>query len=139
MCKIPEGSDVFIMTKRRKIPLAWSAPESLAKKEFSIKSDVFSFGVLLWEVFDRCRDPWVGCNGKQILEKLKQGGRLSLPRFGNFEICKIIESCWLQDKNKRPDFYELKSVFEKRAPPRDYRKPPAKREEEKLDFRAPLS
>ena len=37
MCKLPPENDVFIMTKRRKIPLAWAAPESLAKKEFSIK------------------------------------------------------------------------------------------------------
>jgi len=113
MCKLPVDSEVFIMTKRRKIPLAWSSPESLAKKEFSIKTDIFSFGVLLWEVFDRCRDPWPGNNGKQILEKLKNGGRLSLPRYANTEICKIVESCWLGDKNKRPDFVQLKSIFEK--------------------------
>lgn len=113
MCKRQPGENIYIMNDRRRIPLAWSAPESLARKEFSEKSDVYMFGVLLWEIFDRCSDPWPKMYGKEILAKLKNGGRLHLPKFGNKKICELIEKCWLIDPISRPGFDEIKAFLKR--------------------------
>lgn len=111
MCKRQPDNKIYIMQDRRRIPLAWSAPESLAKKEFSEKSDVYMFGVLLWEIFDRCSDPWPKMYGKEILSFLKNGGRLHLPKFGNNKICSLIEKCWLIEPIRRPSFAEIYETF----------------------------
>uniref|UniRef100_F6UT48 non-specific protein-tyrosine kinase n=1 Tax=Xenopus tropicalis TaxID=8364 RepID=F6UT48_XENTR len=63
-------SDHYIMSTHRKIPFAWCPPESLKIGAFSNQSDVWMFGVTLWEMFTYGQEPWMGFSGKQILLKI---------------------------------------------------------------------
>lgn len=80
MRAIPQEEDCYIMTEHRRVPFPWCAPESLKTKQFSHASDVWMYGVTVWEMFTFGEEPWVGLNGAQILQKVdKSGERLSLP------------------------------------------------------------
>lgn len=57
----------YVMTEQKKIPFAWCAPESLKRRQFSHASDVWMFGVTLWELFSYGQEPWLSYNGAQVL------------------------------------------------------------------------
>merc|ERR1739838_175357 len=64
--------DHYVMREKRKVPFAWSAPESLKKRKFSHASDVWMFAVTLWEIFSFGEVPWPGLNACEVLQKLEQ-------------------------------------------------------------------
>ena len=103
MRRISESGE-YKMEESRKIPIAWSAPESLRKKLFSEKSDVWSFGVLLWEVFTFGDMPWKGSNAKQIITMIEQGVRLNIAKFVTQKVWDLIEQLWKFNPAQRPGF-----------------------------------
>ena len=94
----------YKMEEQRKIPIAWSAPESLRKKVFSEKSDIWSFGVLLWEVFTFGDMPWKGSNAKQIITMIEQGVRMNIAKYVSQSIWDLTEQLWKFSPLNRPSF-----------------------------------
>ena len=66
MRALPSQEDHYVMTEHKKVPFAWCAPESLKSRQFSHASDMWMFGVTLWEMFGYGQEPWVGLNGTQV-------------------------------------------------------------------------
>ncbi|KAL8601778.1 Activated CDC42 kinase 1 [Nucella lapillus] len=66
MRALPSQEDHYVMSEHRKVPFAWCAPESLKCRQFSHASDVWMFGVTLWEMFTYGQEPWLGYNGSQV-------------------------------------------------------------------------
>ncbi|CAK9304075.1 unnamed protein product [Gordionus sp. m RMFG-2023] len=91
------------------IPTRWMALESLKYKEFSQKSDVWSFGILLWEIASYGTIPYSEIiNDDQMIMLLNKGYRLSQPENCNQEFYDTMEWCWNYDPRVRPTFNELK-------------------------------
>ncbi|XP_038061181.1 activated CDC42 kinase 1-like [Patiria miniata] len=109
MRALPVTETYYVMTEHKKVPYAWCAPESLKTRHFSHASDVWMFGVTLWEIFTFGEEPWLGYNGAQILHKIdKDGERLPKPERSPSSIYELMEQCWHQSPTIRPNFTTLK-------------------------------
>ncbi|XP_028306635.1 hepatocyte growth factor receptor isoform X2 [Gouania willdenowi] len=98
-----------------KLPVKWMALESLQTHKFTTKSDVWSFGVLLWELMTRGAPPYSDVNSFDITVFLLQGRRLLQPEFCPDALYTVMIECWHPKPERRPSFSELvsriKSIF----------------------------
>ncbi|NXE75401.1 BMX kinase, partial [Cochlearius cochlearius] len=104
--------DLYISSLGTKFPVKWSAPEVFHYTKFSSKSDVWAFGILMWEVFTLGKQPYELYDNMQVIEKVSQGYRLYRPQLVSDVICQIMYNCWHELPEKRPAFYQLLSFFE---------------------------
>ncbi|KAJ6654908.1 hypothetical protein lerEdw1_006379 [Lerista edwardsae] len=110
-------SDRYIMSAHRRIPFAWCAPESLRMGIFTSASDVWMFGVTVWEMFSYCEEPWMGLSGRQIMLKVdREAGRLECPDDCPRGIYGLILKCWAQNPEERPRFREVVSLLQELRP-----------------------
>ncbi|XP_049272533.1 hepatocyte growth factor receptor [Rhipicephalus sanguineus] len=93
--------------KKTKLPVKWMAPESLEKGIYNHKTDVWSYGVLLWELITRGVTPYPEVDNWDIVDFLKQGRRMKQPSFCPDEMYAIMLRCWQDDHKKRPSFAKL--------------------------------
>ncbi|KTF75138.1 hypothetical protein cypCar_00049033, partial [Cyprinus carpio] len=77
-----------------RFPVKWSPPEVLHFNKFSNKSDVWSFGVLMWEVFSEGKTPFENRSNLEVVEQVTQGGRLYRPHRASAHIYNIMYRCW---------------------------------------------
>ncbi|XP_071839623.1 uncharacterized protein [Apostichopus japonicus] len=109
MRALPIEDTTYVMTQHHKVPFAWCAPESLKRKQFSHASDVWMFGVTLWEIFSYGETPWPLNNGAQILKKIDiEGERLVKPDDCPAGVYRIMQQCWQANPADRPAFASLK-------------------------------
>jgi len=106
MARIKETEDDEVHTNSMVGPLKWMAPESIENFQFSTKSDVFSFGVVLWEMLT-CETPWPGVNLVQAAAEVLKGTRMEIPQNCPAFLDEIITKCWAQDPADRPGFSEI--------------------------------
>ncbi|KAL0968655.1 hypothetical protein UPYG_G00269750 [Umbra pygmaea] len=92
-----------------KLPVKWMALESLQTHKFTPKSDVWSFGVLLWELMTRGAPPYSDVNSFDITVFLLQGRRLLQPEFCPDALYNVMVECWHPKAERRPSFSELVS------------------------------
>lgn len=90
-----------------KLPVKWMAIESLEQNIYNTKTDVWSYGVLLWELMTRGVPPYPDVGNFDILRYLKEGRRMLRPKICSSALYKIMLSCWEEDPEKRPTFDEL--------------------------------
>lgn len=91
----------------RFLPVKWYALESLLYGRFTTKSDVWSFGVTMWEIFSNIQTPYVDMTSSEVTKFLADGRRLDCPEKCPPKIFEVMKSCWLEDTKKRPSFYLL--------------------------------
>ncbi|TSK98456.1 Vascular endothelial growth factor receptor 1 [Bagarius yarrelli] len=91
-----------------RLPLKWMSPESIFDKVFTTQSDVWSYGVLLWEIFSLGASPYPGLNiDEEFCHRLKQGTRMRAPEYSTPEIYTTMLACWERNPSDRPSFTEL--------------------------------
>ncbi len=95
-----------------RLPVKWMAPESLEQQIFNTKTDVWSYGVLVWEFITRGITPYPHVDNVYILYHLKQGYRLSKPKYCSESIYAILMKCWSQSPKSRPNFVQLSEQFQ---------------------------
>lgn len=100
-------------TNGDKVPVRWMAPEALIENKFTSKSDVFSFGILIWEIVTLGSTPYENLTSQQVLHKVKFGERLDKPNHCKAELFEVMSKCWLHDPKDRPTFNELAIELEK--------------------------
>ncbi|XP_066139191.1 tyrosine kinase receptor Cad96Ca isoform X1 [Euwallacea fornicatus] len=105
-------SHVYERKSEGRLPIRWMAPESLYDNIFSVKSDVWSFGVLMWEVVTLGSTPYPGLSAAEVMRKVRDGYRLDKPEHCRREIYNIMYYCWDKDPNMRPSFSECVSLLE---------------------------
>ncbi|XP_052781912.1 hepatocyte growth factor receptor-like [Mya arenaria] len=93
--------------KTTKLPVKWMSPESLEFGHFSSKSDVWSFGVTLWELLTRGMCPYSAVDNWDMMRFIKDGRRLEKPDFCPEEMYQIMLRCWSWEPEARPTFAEL--------------------------------
>ncbi|XP_074736767.1 tyrosine-protein kinase Fes/Fps isoform X2 [Strix uralensis] len=88
----------------KQIPVKWTAPEALNYGRYSSESDVWSFGILLWEAFSLGAVPYTNLSNQQTREAVEQGVRLDPPEQCPEEVYRLMRRCWEYDPRKRPSF-----------------------------------
>uniref|UniRef100_A0A3B3BUH6 Tyrosine kinase, non-receptor, 1 n=1 Tax=Oryzias melastigma TaxID=30732 RepID=A0A3B3BUH6_ORYME len=112
-----QEKDHYVMSAHRRIPFAWCAPESLRVGSFSHASDVWMYGVTLWEMFTFCEEPWFGLSGRQILWHVeREGERLEKPPDCPQELYVIMKKCWALSPADRPSFAQLTTIVTEAKP-----------------------
>ncbi|XP_034064142.1 megakaryocyte-associated tyrosine-protein kinase isoform X1 [Gymnodraco acuticeps] len=98
-----------------KLPVKWTAPEALKKEKFSTKSDVWSYGVLLWEIFSYGRQPYPKMSLKEVKEMVVGGYRMEAPEDCPPALYSLMRLCWEQEPRRRPAFNKLREKLEREA------------------------
>ncbi|KAF2903975.1 hypothetical protein ILUMI_02199, partial [Ignelater luminosus] len=106
-------SHVYERKSEGRLPIRWMAPESLYDNIFSVKSDVWSFGVLIWEVVTLGSTPYTGLSAAEVMKKVRDGYRLEKPEHCRRELYNIMYYCWDKDSKQRPSFGECVELLEK--------------------------
>ncbi|KAG9478185.1 hypothetical protein GDO78_013279 [Eleutherodactylus coqui] len=134
--KIYNG-DYYRQGRIAKMPVKWIAIESLADRVYTTKSDVWSFGVSMWEIATRGQTPYPGVENSEIYDYLRQGNRLKQPPDCLDGLYELMASCWQLNSKDRPSFETLHRELEKILK----NLPPAKDPEEILyvNMEEPLS
>lgn len=107
------GSEMYEQKTKGALPIRWMAPESLYFSVFTPKSDVWSFGILMWEIVTLGSTPYPGMGAREVMRRVRDGYRLERPSHCHPDLYKIIAKCWSGDMNKRPDFTELRQELAK--------------------------
>jgi len=115
ICKVSDyafGQFVFHQVQAEDYCIKWTAPEAILYKRFTIKSDVWSFGVLLYEVITYGGFPYPGKNNALVLKDLKSGSRMWRPMGCPEKLYNIMKDCWKKDAESRPTFETLQWQLE---------------------------
>ncbi|XP_039085555.1 tyrosine-protein kinase ABL1 isoform X2 [Hyaena hyaena] len=104
--------DTYTAHAGAKFPIKWTAPESLAYNKFSIKSDVWAFGVLLWEIATYGMSPYPGIDLSQVYELLEKDYRMERPEGCPEKVYELMRACWQWTPSDRPSFAEIHQAFE---------------------------
>ncbi|XP_030326069.1 tyrosine-protein kinase SYK isoform X2 [Strigops habroptila] len=87
-----------------KWPVKWYAPECMNFYKFSSKSDVWSFGVLMWEAFSYGQKPYKGMKGGEVAQMIERGERMERPEVCPTEVYDLMKLCWTYNVDDRPGF-----------------------------------
>ncbi|KAJ7377511.1 hypothetical protein OS493_028494 [Desmophyllum pertusum] len=100
-------SDMYVKTTSGVLPVKWMALESLFDRVYTEKSDVWSFGVCLWEIFTLGGAPYPGIPTEELLDFLSDGHRMEQPHNCPLDMYAIMRDCWEQSADLRPTFAQL--------------------------------
>ncbi|MCJ8731780.1 hypothetical protein PDJAM_G00203420 [Pangasius djambal] len=95
-----------------KFPIKWTAPEAALYGRFTIKSDVWSFGILLTELVTKGRVPYPGMVNREVLEQVERGYRMPCPQGCPESLHEMMRLCWKKDPDERPTFEYIQSFLE---------------------------
>ncbi|XP_029600317.1 fibroblast growth factor receptor 3 isoform X5 [Salmo trutta] len=99
--------DYYKKTTNGRLPVKWMAPEALFDRVYTNQSDVWSYGVLLWEIFTLGGSPYPGIPVEELFKLLKEGHRMDKPANCTHEQYIIMRECWLPVPSQRPTFRQL--------------------------------
>uniref|UniRef100_A0A8B9K9R3 Tyrosine-protein kinase n=1 Tax=Astyanax mexicanus TaxID=7994 RepID=A0A8B9K9R3_ASTMX len=102
-----EDDGIYSSSGLKQIPIKWTAPEALNYGRYSSESDVWSYGILLWETFSLGVCPYPGMTNQQAREQVEKGYRMSCPQKCPDEVYKIMQRCWDYKPENRPKFSDI--------------------------------
>ncbi|CAH1118933.1 unnamed protein product [Phaedon cochleariae] len=105
--------NAYLKRSKGRVPVKWMAPESLADHIYTSKSDVWSFGILVWELITLGSTPYPGIVVQNLYHLLRQGYRMERPNNCSPALYNIMRKCWSLNPQQRPTFQELSKRFEK--------------------------
>ncbi|XP_030052609.1 receptor tyrosine-protein kinase erbB-3 isoform X1 [Microcaecilia unicolor] len=109
----PDNKKYFY--NENKTPIKWMALESIHFEKYTHQSDVWSYGVTLWEMMTFGVEPYAGILLSEIPDLLEKGERLSQPQICTIDVYMVMVKCWMIDENIRPTFKELANEFTRMA------------------------
>ncbi|XP_022097194.1 angiopoietin-1 receptor-like isoform X2 [Acanthaster planci] len=109
---LSRGEDVYVQKSSTRIPVRWLAIESLTRRVYKTKSDVWSFGILLWEIATYGSTPYPGIESKSLAKRLLDGYRMPKPENCADELYNLMLRCWQEEPNDRPNFGNLVQILE---------------------------
>ncbi|XP_047516100.1 probable serine/threonine-protein kinase dyrk2 [Pieris napi] len=114
LCKIADFgmsrcAGASLRSPRGALPVRWMAPEALLYDAHSHHSDVWAFGITLWEIVTLGSTPYAAMTGREVLTAVTEGYRLERPPHCKPQLYRAMHSCWHADPNQRPSFAQLKA------------------------------
>ncbi|XP_068753375.1 ephrin type-B receptor 5-like isoform X2 [Montipora capricornis] len=111
VCKISDfglardvNADIYVRTSQARLPVKWMPPESLFLGESSTMSDVWSYGIVLWEIFTIGDSPYPGVKSREVASLLEGGYRMPRPVHISEELYSVMYECWSEKPEDRPTF-----------------------------------
>ncbi|KAK1901892.1 Ephrin type-A receptor 8 [Dissostichus eleginoides] len=96
-----------------KIPIRWTAPEAIAFRKFSSSSDVWSYGVVMWEVMSYGERPYWNLTNRDVIKSVEEGYRLPAPMGCPGPMHTLMLDCWQKERSERPRFCQIVTVLDK--------------------------
>ncbi|XP_071884057.1 high affinity nerve growth factor receptor isoform X1 [Anas platyrhynchos] len=103
------STDYYRVGGRTMLPIRWMPPESILYRKFTTESDIWSFGVVLWEIFTYGKQPWYQLSNTEAIECITQGRELERPRTCPSEVYDIMQSCWQREPQQRQRIKDIHS------------------------------
>ncbi|KAM9435908.1 mast/stem cell growth factor receptor kita isoform 2-T2 [Clarias gariepinus] len=98
----------YVVKGNARLPVKWMSPESIFECVYTFESDVWSYGILLWEIFSLGSSPYPGVPvDSKFYKMIKEGYRMDSPEFAPGEMYEIMRSCWEADPSRRPSFGKI--------------------------------
>ncbi|VDM44570.1 unnamed protein product [Toxocara canis] len=104
LCRYIYAESANYKGKGGRLPVKWMSPEAIKHYEFTTKSDVWSFGILMFEIITLGGSPYPGIQPDDMMEHLDANGRMEKPDNCPDNFYEVMKSCWEQDPSKRPEF-----------------------------------
>ncbi|OBS65454.1 hypothetical protein A6R68_05973 [Neotoma lepida] len=105
--------DYYKKTSNGRLPVKWMAPEALFDRVYTHQSDVWSFGILLWEIFTLGGSPYPGIPVEELFSLLREGHRMDRPPNCPPELYGLMRECWHAVPSQRPTFKQLVEALDK--------------------------
>ncbi|XP_052583722.1 fibroblast growth factor receptor 4 isoform X1 [Peromyscus californicus insignis] len=105
--------DYYKKTSNGRLPVKWMAPEALFDRVYTHQSDVWSFGILLWEIFTLGGSPYPGIPVEELFSLLREGHRMDRPPTCPPELYGLMRECWHAAPSQRPTFKQLVEALDK--------------------------
>ncbi|XP_055922224.1 ephrin type-B receptor 1-B isoform X5 [Eupeodes corollae] len=112
--EIENASDAYT-TRGGKIPVRWTAPEAIAFRKFTSASDVWSYGVVLWEVMSYGERPYWNWSNQDVIKSIEKGYRLPAPMDCPEALYQLMLDCWQKQRTHRPTFASIVSTLDNLA------------------------
>ncbi|XP_032996180.1 macrophage colony-stimulating factor 1 receptor [Lacerta agilis] len=104
----------YVVKGNARLPVKWMAPESIFECVYTVQSDVWSYGILLWEIFSLGRSPYPGMKvNSKFYSLVKQGYHMGRPEFAPEDMYNIMTACWNMEPTQRPTFSQISTFLQK--------------------------
>uniref|UniRef100_H2MWU2 Tyrosine-protein kinase receptor n=1 Tax=Oryzias latipes TaxID=8090 RepID=H2MWU2_ORYLA len=105
------STDYYRVGGHTMLPIRWMPPESIMYRKFTTESDVWSFGVILWEIFTYGKQPWFHLSNNEVIECITQGRVLERPRLCPKEIYDMMLGCWQREPQQRLNIKDIQKTL----------------------------
>ncbi|XP_034052208.1 NT-3 growth factor receptor isoform X2 [Gymnodraco acuticeps] len=105
------STDYYRVGGHTMLPIRWMPPESIMYRKFTTESDVWSFGVILWEIFTYGKQPWFQLANNEVIECITQGRVLERPRVCPKEIYDMMLGCWQREPQQRHNIKDIQKML----------------------------
>ncbi|XP_058264247.1 macrophage colony-stimulating factor 1 receptor-like [Hemibagrus wyckioides] len=104
----------YVVKGNARLPVKWMAPESIFECVYTVQSDVWSYGILLWEIFSLGQSPYPTMQvDSKFYKMIKCGYQMSRPNFAPPEMYTIMKTCWNLEPTERPNFSKIVQLIER--------------------------
>uniref|UniRef100_A0A8C1QHX4 receptor protein-tyrosine kinase n=1 Tax=Cyprinus carpio TaxID=7962 RepID=A0A8C1QHX4_CYPCA len=110
---LEDDPEAAYTTRGGKIPIRWTAPEAIAYRKFTSASDVWSYGIVMWEVMSYGERPYWQMSNQDVIKAVEENYRLPGPMDCPTALYHLMMDCWQKDRNSRPKFEEIVSILDK--------------------------
>ncbi|KAM6473732.1 BDNF/NT-3 growth factors receptor isoform 9-T10 [Liasis olivaceus] len=109
------STDYYRVGGHTMLPIRWMPPESIMYRKFTTESDVWSLGVVLWEIFTYGKQPWYQLSNNEVIECITQGRVLQRPRTCPKEVYDLMLGCWQREPHMRLNIKDIHSLLQNLA------------------------
>ncbi|XP_067338052.1 ephrin type-A receptor 7 isoform X2 [Channa argus] len=110
---IDDDPEAFYTTTGGKIPVRWTAPEAIQYRKFTSASDVWSYGIVMWEVMSYGERPYWDMSNQDVIKAIEEGYRLPAPMDCPPGLHQLMLDCWQKDRAERPKFDQIVGILDK--------------------------
>uniref|UniRef100_A0AAY4EY77 receptor protein-tyrosine kinase n=1 Tax=Denticeps clupeoides TaxID=299321 RepID=A0AAY4EY77_9TELE len=110
---LEDDPEAAYTTRGGKIPIRWTAPEAITYRKFTSASDVWSYGIVMWEVMSYGERPYWDMSNQDVIKAIEEGYRLPPPMDCPVSLHQLMLDCWQKERGERPKFSQIVNMLDK--------------------------